>query len=256
VDQDAPAASPYDAAGNPVIMRDWDFVHRWADLYPVVAFRSAVAGQAMTRIQTGNDNQLAFARGNTGFVALNNDGSTWSRTFSTGLPAGTYCNIVHGLLNASGTACSGDAVTVDAGGNATLSIGPVGGASVPAVVIYTGQKVGGGGCTTVPVTFTIANANTVWGQNLYVVGNLTALGNWAPASSFALTIQGSGANVPWSGTVQLPPGTAFQYKYVKYNPSTGAVVWENDQATPSHNRERTTAACGRASSFDDGSFKM
>ena len=29
-DADAPAASPFDASGNPKINVDWDFVHRWS----------------------------------------------------------------------------------------------------------------------------------------------------------------------------------------------------------------------------------
>jgi hypothetical protein len=58
-----------------------------------------------------------------------------------------------------------------------------------------------GATTNCAVSFTIANANTVVGQNLYVVGHVTAPGSWAPASGFALTIQDSGANVPWTGTV-------------------------------------------------------
>lgn len=37
------------------------------------------------------------------------------------------------------------------------------------------------------VSFTIANASTVMGQNLYVVGNQAGLGNWSPAAGFALT---------------------------------------------------------------------
>ncbi len=105
------------------------------------------------------------------------------------------------------------------------------------------------------VTFTIANASTVTGQNLYVVGNQTALGSWAPASGFALTIQGSGANVPWTGTVTLPAGTAIQYKYVKWNGSTA--VWESNQTTTSGNRELTTpASCTAAISQSDGNFKF
>ena len=438
-------------------MGAWDFVHRWGDIAPLVAFRNATAGQAMANIQTGSLQQLAYSRGNVGFVALNNDTASWTKTFATGLPAGTYCNVVHGLLASGGASCTSDSVTVDASGNASLTLGPVGGSSVPAVVIYTGQKVsstvtvpaaptgvtatatsssaitvswtastgatsytvlrsssstgaftsvgtstttsfsntgltasttyyykvtatnsagmsaasavasattGGstcstgfcpaktpvdydstllvrgqsvviyykgalasgsavtihygfnnwaagtivdaamtkrsdgywqspaialssttseldfafnngagtwdnnGGadwklavsagttCTTVGVSFSIANANTVTGQNLYVVGNQTALGNWTPASGFALTIQGTGANATWSGTLQLPASTALQYKYVKYTPSTGAVVWESNQATTSGNREKTTAACGSSSSFADGSFKF
>ncbi|MDY7231756.1 carbohydrate-binding module family 20 domain-containing protein [Hyalangium rubrum] len=119
---------------------------------------------------------------------------------------------------------------------------------------------GGGGnpdpnpCTTVPVSFSISNANTTWGQDLYVVGNQTALGNWTPASGFKLTIQGTGANATWSGTAQLPPATATQYKYVKWNGSTAA--WESNQATSSGNREFTTPACGGTATRADGSFKF
>lgn len=105
------------------------------------------------------------------------------------------------------------------------------------------------------VTFTIANANTTMGQNLYVVGNQTALGNWTPASGYALVIQGSGANVPWTGTATLPTSTAVQYKYVKWNGSTA--VWESNQATASGNREMTTpATCPSPVARNDGNFKF
>jgi len=126
-------------------------------------------------------------------------------------------------------------------------------ASGPSYAVWTS---GGGSttCTTVPATFTIANANTVVGDSLYVVGNQAALGSWTPASGFKLAIQGSGANATWSGTVQLPPSTAIQYKYVKLNSSSGAVTWESNQPTASGNRETSTAACGGSSAFSDGSF--
>lgn len=112
---------------------------------------------------------------------------------------------------------------------------------------------GGGSCTSVPVSFSINNANTTFGQDLYVVGNQTVLGNWTPASGFKLTIQGTGANATWSGTAQLPPSTATQYKYVKWNGSTA--VWESNQSTSSGNREFTTPACGASATRGDGSFK-
>lgn len=105
------------------------------------------------------------------------------------------------------------------------------------------------------VAFTIANANTVVGQNLYVVGNVAALGNWSPGAGFALAIQGSGANVPWTGTVNLPAGAAIQYKYVKWNGSTAA--WESNQATTSGNREFTVLAnCSGTTTHNDGNFKF
>lgn len=105
------------------------------------------------------------------------------------------------------------------------------------------------------VTFTIANSNTTMGQNLYVVGNQTAIGNWTPASGYALAIQGGGTNVPWSGNVTLPVSTSVQYKYVKWNGSTA--VWESNQATGSGNRELTTpASCASNVARSDGSFKF
>ena len=257
-DQDRPSASPY-SGGVAQVNVNWDFVHRWGDIYPMVKFRSAARNQAQANWVTGSANQIAFSRGNVGFVALNNSTSAWTRSFATGLAAGTYCNIVHGLKNAAGTACTSDSVTVDASGNASITVPADGGSAVPAVAIYTGQAVSGsggggsGGTTTCAVTFTIANASTTFGQNLYVVGNQTALGNWTPASGFALTIQGSGANVPWTGTISLPAATAMQYKYVKWNGSTA--VWESNQSTSSGNREFTSCAAGSSVARSDGNFK-
>jgi len=109
----------------------------------------------------------------------------------------------------------------------------------------------------VKVTFNIANANTQWGENLYVVGNNSDLGNWAAASAFPMTIQGSGANATWSAQVTQPCSKAVQYKYIKRNPSTGSVVWESNQATASGNREFTTSATnGATQTRNDGSFKF
>jgi alpha-amylase len=253
-DQDRPSASPY-SGGVAQINVNWDFIHRWGDIAPMVKFRSAARGQAQANWVTGSANQIAFSRGSVGFVALNNSTSAWTRSFYTALPAGTYCNVVHGVANAGATACASDSVTVDASGNATITVPADGGSTVPAVAIYTGQTItgSGSGVTTCAVTFTIANANTVTGQNLYVVGNQTALGSWTPASGYALAIQGSGANVPWTGTVALPAATAIQYKYVKWNGSTA--VWESNQTTTSGNREFTSCAAGAAVARSDGSFK-
>jgi alpha-amylase len=139
----APTASPYGAGGNPLIMVNWDFVHRWPDVYPMVAFRNATAGQPMANVYTAKASALAFSRGKVGFVALNNGSSVWQATLPTGLPPGTYCNIVHGLRAAGGAACGADSVTVDASGDVTLDIPALGGTTVPAVVIYTGQVLGG-----------------------------------------------------------------------------------------------------------------
>lgn len=254
-DADRPTASPY-SGGSPQINVVWDFAHRWTPLANMVGFRNATTGQAQQNWTVGdNGNQVAFSRGNAGFVALNNSGSAWTRTFATGLPQGTYCNVINGEKNAAGTGCTADSVTVDASGNASFTVPANNSGSNAAVAIHAGQKIsGGGGGGNCAVTFTIANTNTSWGQALRVVGSAGGLGSWAPGSGFALTIQGSGANVPWTGTVNLPAGTAIQYKYVKWNGSSA--TWESNQSTSSGNREFTSCAGGASQSRSDGNFKF
>jgi alpha-amylase len=73
----------------------------------------------------------------------------------------------------------------------------------------------------VAVAFAV-NATTTWGQNVFVLGNRSELSNWNTAGGLAL----SSATYPvWRGTVNLPPNTTFEYKYVKKNGS--AVTWES-----------------------------
>jgi alpha-amylase len=254
-DQNSPSASPFDANGNPLINQSWDFIHRWSDISNMVAFRAATSGQGVDGFTNGTANQIAFGRGSKGFVAINNEGAVWNATFQTLLPAGTYCNVVHGQLTADKSACTGDSVAVATNGTITVSIAANGGAVVPAVALHVNQKVQNASCSTVNVTFRVANANTVSGQNVYVVGNRSELGNWTPLTTDQLTIEGSGANVPWSRTFALPPSTAIQYKFMKH----GAVVdvWESNQATASGNREAVTPACGSATLLlDAGNFKF
>ena len=88
-DADRPSTSPY-SGGVPQINVVWDFAHRWMPLANMVAFRNAAIGQAQQNWIVGNNgNQVAFSRGNVAYVALNNSGSAWTRTFATGLPAGS-----------------------------------------------------------------------------------------------------------------------------------------------------------------------
>jgi alpha-amylase len=141
VNADRPTASPY-VDGVAQVNQDWQFVHRWPQISNMVKFRAAMDGQAQQNWAVGdNDNEISFNRGSVGFVAINNSTSSWTQTFSTHLPEGTYCNVVQGTLNSAKSACTGGTVTVDSNGNATLTLnGNDGTSGVPAVVIYTGQK--------------------------------------------------------------------------------------------------------------------
>ncbi len=64
---------------------------------------------------------------------------------------------------------------------------------------------------------------TTWyGQNVFLVGSIPALGSWDPARAVPL----SAANYPsWSVTVSLPANTHVEYKFIKKDPD-GTVTWE------------------------------
>ncbi len=90
------------------------------------------------------------------------------------------------------------------------------------------------------VTFN-ETASTVWGENIYVVGSISALGSWNTGSAILL----SSANYPtWSVALSLPGSTYFEYKYIKKDGS-GNVTWESGA-----NRSYTTPASGTATLND------
>ncbi|KAL6308371.1 glucoamylase [Sparassis latifolia] len=91
----------------------------------------------------------------------------------------------------------------------------------------------------VAVTFTVTY-DTYYGQNVYIVGSVAALGNWSPSSALLM----SSANYPtWSITVFLPPSTAIQYKYIAMDGSS--ITWEDDP-----NNSFTTPASGSTTQSD------
>ena len=63
---------------------------------------------------------IAFSRGNRAWIAINNEDSAQTHTFTTGLRRGTYCDIIHGDF-ANGS-CTGPTVTVDSHGKATVTV--------------------------------------------------------------------------------------------------------------------------------------
>ncbi|XP_017682658.1 PREDICTED: pancreatic alpha-amylase-like [Lepidothrix coronata] len=64
---------------------------------------------------------LAFGRGNKGFIIFNNDDWSLNVTLQTGLPAGTYCDVISGQKN--GDHCTAVEVHVAADGMAKFLIG-------------------------------------------------------------------------------------------------------------------------------------
>lgn len=231
---DAPTASPFDVNGNPLINQQWDFIHRWGDIANMVGFRSTTSGQDVNGFTSGNANQIAFNRGTRGFVAINNDYNSWNLSFQTRLPAGTYCNVVHGLANAAKTACSGDAVVVAADGTVNVNIPANGGSTVPAVALHINQKLAGGTQCQVQVNFQVTNNTTVMGQDVYLTGSGAELGNW----NTAVAAKMSGNLWPlWTVSRMLNANTYYEYKYIVNG--VKPLAWESGA-----NRTITVPACG------------
>jgi hypothetical protein len=78
-------------------------------------------------------------------------------------------------------------------------------------------------------------APTVWGQDIFVTGDIPELGGWDPARAVPL----SAAAYPiWSAGVSLPPNTPMEFKYIRIN-ADKSVVWEAGS-----NRTTTTPPTG------------
>ncbi|KAI1783512.1 glycoside hydrolase [Ganoderma leucocontextum] len=207
----------------------WLCQHRWTAVAGMVGFRNNVGEAALTNWVSPQSQQIAFGRGAFGFVAINNADSAWSTTFSTSLPDGSYCDVVHGA--ASGGNCTGGSFTIS-GGSFSATV-----AARDSIAVHTGAMgvgSGGGGSANVVINFA-ETATTTFGENIFVVGSIAQLGNWDPASAIAL----SAALYPvWTASVSIPAGTSFEYKFIRKE-TDGSVVWESDP-----NRSDTALSSG------------
>ncbi|CEL52831.1 alpha-amylase [Rhizoctonia solani AG-1 IB] len=189
----------------------WQCQHRWTAIAGMVKWHNGVTGSINNWV-SGTNQQIAFGRGSSGFVVINNADSAWTRSFTTPLIANTYCDIISG--KASSGKCTGLSYTIS-GGSFTATV-----PARSAIALFNGAIVGTVSST---VSFRV-NANTTYGDNIFLVGSTAQLGAWTPNSSIAL----SSASYPiWSASVDMPAGTAFSYKYIRKT-SGGAVAWESD----------------------------
>ena len=134
------AGPPADNQGNtlPVACGDgWICEHRWPEIANMVEFRNITQGATTVDHWWDNgNNQIAFARSDRGFIAINNEDTPLKQTLMTGLPAGLYCNILAvpspDLVNAAATTepeipfpgCAVKTVEVDSLGNAQIEVPP------------------------------------------------------------------------------------------------------------------------------------
>ena len=97
----------------------WACVDRNAGVLGLVGWHNTVGAAPVANWFDDGENLISFTRG-PGFAAFNNGTAPAAATFVTGLPAGTYCDVVHGAV-ARGS-CSGPTVVVEAGGRATVKV--------------------------------------------------------------------------------------------------------------------------------------
>lgn len=225
----------------------WECTDRITGVNHLVAWHNHTAGQSVANWYDDGSNLIAFSRGNAGWIAINNESSPQTKTFSTGLAAGSYCDIVHGTASNGG--CTGATVTVDGSGNASVTVPANDSVAFDTTDLVTGSTASptpsaSATASSTPTsgvteTFTVAGAPGT--APIYLTGSVAALSNWAPASAIPMTQNGAYWTVTVSG---LSASTAVQYKYIARD-SSGNVTWE-----PGGNMSLTTPASGSASVSD------
>lgn len=91
-------------------------------------------------------------------------------------------------------------------------------------------------CTS-SVTFNV-NASTYFGENIYVIGDVQALGNWSTSIAAPMSAGGYTSQRPlWTLARDLPASTNISYKYLRQE-SDMSYIYEGI------NRTLTTNACG------------
>ncbi len=156
----------------------WVCEHRHPAVVNMVEFRNVTSSAfSVSNWWDNGNNQIAFGRGDLGFVVINRENSgTLQATLQTGLPEGNYCDIVNG--NFSDGVCTGTVISVNNQGQASFSVN-----AFQAAAIHIGAKVG-----TVPSTgaCTYSSMNlrgtfNSWGSQPMTCDN----GTWIGTATFA-----------------------------------------------------------------------
>lgn len=95
---------------------DWVCTHAWPAIAGMVGFHNTTAGEPMGD-WWDDARQIAFGRGEAGFVVVNKDDAPYQGTWTTSLPEGSYCDVTSGPM-VDGE-CSG--LVVEVAENGTFS---------------------------------------------------------------------------------------------------------------------------------------
>lgn len=74
------------------------------------------------------------------------------------------------------------------------------------------------------VQFTVNNAPTLWGENIYIAGSVPELGNWSPDLAVGPALCPSYPT--WTMFVDVPAGQTIEWKALKKGSSTDT-IWQS-----------------------------
>ncbi|MFD4207547.1 alpha-amylase family protein [Micromonospora tulbaghiae] len=110
-----PPADGSNRITNVTCYSGWECEHRWPVIANMVGFRNATEGTGVSNWYDNGYQHIAFSRTGKGYLTINDeDTAVNGRSYQTGLPAGRYCDVVHGTF--SNGSCSGPVITVDSAG--------------------------------------------------------------------------------------------------------------------------------------------
>jgi alpha-amylase len=119
--------------GQANCFKAWICEHRHQAIAHMVGFYNRSANAPLTHWWSNGSNQIAFSRGDVGFVVINREAEPLTQTFQTGLPSGIYCNVIA----AEAIGCSpAEEIKVNSQGQVTLTVG-----EMDAIAIHQGSRI-------------------------------------------------------------------------------------------------------------------
>ena len=104
---------PVHPQGPEACADEWICEHRWTPIASMVRFRNMTQPRfEVTDWWSNGRNQIAFGRGDLGFVVINRGERSLFNRFQTQLPPGHYCNIIEGDVIADENTCENGATVV------------------------------------------------------------------------------------------------------------------------------------------------
>jgi alpha-amylase len=114
-DQGPPSDTSGKTKNSTCFTGGWRCEHRWQVIANMVAFHNSVEGAPVVNWYDNGNNHIAFGRGSKGYLTINNeDIAINGRSYHSNLPAGRYCDVIHG--DYAGGSCTGPVIIVDTAG--------------------------------------------------------------------------------------------------------------------------------------------